>query len=109
MHTDAPVGRADSPDRGHSMVQVVDRPRAASQPSPPPPSARTFVWRDLLPFLVLTGIGLALRLYDVGSRALHHDESLHAVYSWYLYIGRGYVHDPLMHGPYQFHVNALMY
>jgi len=63
----------------------------------------------LLPFLVLTAIGFALRMYDLGSRALHHDESLHAVYSWYLYIGRGYIHDPLMHGPYQFHVNALMY
>ena len=54
-------------------------------------------------------VGFVLRIYDVGSRALHHDESLHAVYSWYLYIGRGYVHDPLMHGPYQFHVPALLY
>ncbi|MFN8634714.1 MAG: TIGR03663 family protein [Chloroflexota bacterium] len=54
-------------------------------------------------------VGLVLRFYDVGHRALHHDESLHAVYSWYLYIGRGYVHDPLMHGPYQFHMSALLY
>ncbi|MBI2911195.1 MAG: TIGR03663 family protein, partial [Chloroflexi bacterium] len=41
--------------------------------------------------------------------ALHHDESLHAVYSWYLFIGRGYQHDPLMHGPFQFHGIALLY
>src|SRR5882724_9125199 len=108
MHADAPAGRVDSPDRGQSMVQVIDRPRVESQPTPPPPP-RVFPWRDLLPFLVLTAIGFGLRIYDLGGRALHHDESLHAVYSWYLYIGRGYIHDPLMHGPYQFHVNALMY
>jgi uncharacterized protein (TIGR03663 family) len=90
------------------MVQVIDRPRPAPQPEPPAPPT-PFPWRDMLPFLVLTAIGFVLRIYDVGSRALHHDESLHAVYSWYLYVGRGYVHDPLMHGPYQFHVPALMY
>jgi uncharacterized protein (TIGR03663 family) len=63
----------------------------------------------MLPFLGLAVVGLLLRFYDVGERAFHHDESLHAVYSWYLYVGRGYVHDPLMHGPYQFHVPALLY
>jgi uncharacterized protein (TIGR03663 family) len=60
--------------------------------------------------LALAGIVMiaaALRLWDLGSRAIHHDESLHAEFSWYLYQGRGYVHDPLMHGPFQFHINAL--
>ena len=64
---------------------------------------------DPLPYLALAAIGLLLRLHDLGARAFHHDESLHAVYSWYLYVGRGYIHDPLMHGPYQFHVPALLY
>jgi len=54
-------------------------------------------------------LGLLLPVHELGDRAYHHDESLHAVYSWYLYVGRGYTHDPLMHGPFQFHVNALMY
>jgi len=63
----------------------------------------------MVPFLALAVFGFALRMFDLGQRALHHDESLHAVYSWYLYIGRGYIHDPLMHGPYQFHVPALLY
>ena len=63
----------------------------------------------MVPFLALAVVGFALRMFDLGQRALHHDESLHAVYSWYLYIGRGYIHDPLMHGPYQFHVPALLY
>lgn len=54
-------------------------------------------------------IAVAARFSDLGFRALHHDESLHAVYSWYLYVGRGYRHDPLMHGPFQFHATALSY
>lgn len=49
------------------------------------------------------------RFWDLGSRALHHDESLHAYYSWLLATGHGYVHNPLMHGPFLFHANALVY
>ena len=60
-------------------------------------------------FIVVVVVAAMLRFWDMGSRALHHDESLHAVYGWYLTTGRGYVHDPLMHGPFQFHATALMY
>ncbi len=54
-------------------------------------------------------LAAVLRLWDLGARALHHDESLHAEFAWYLYQGRGYVHDPLMHGPFQFHAVAAIY
>src|SRR5438105_4916524 len=57
---------------------------------------------------LVIGAGL-LRFVDLGSRALHHDESLHATYSYYFVSGKGYVHDPLMHGPFLFHVTALSY
>jgi predicted membrane-bound mannosyltransferase len=40
---------------------------------------------------------------------MSHDESLHTLYSWNLYAGKGYQHDPLMHGPSLFHITALMY
>ena len=49
---------------------------------------------------------LAMRLWDLGSRAMHHDESLHAFYSWLLSEGSGYQHSPMMHGPFQFEANA---
>lgn len=49
------------------------------------------------------------RFWDLGKRALHHDESLHAYYSWLLSVGRGFHHDPLMHGPFLFEGNALVY
>jgi uncharacterized protein (TIGR03663 family) len=86
------------------------RPLAAETERPPeravPVSPTDWTW---VVFLGLALVALALRLYDVGSRAIHHDESLHAVYSWYLYVGRGYTHDPMMHGPFLFHATALMY
>src|SRR5579859_1127801 len=65
--------------------------------------------RELVAFLVLVVVAGVLRFWDIGTRMLHHDESLHAVYSYYLYIGKGYVHDPMMHGPFLFELNALVY
>ena len=56
--------------------------------------------------LAITGVGLLLRLLDLGNRAMHHDESLHATFAWYLAEGRGYEHNPLMHGPLLFHTVA---
>jgi uncharacterized protein (TIGR03663 family) len=60
-------------------------------------------------YAVLLVMALGLRLYGLGWRAMSHDESLHAVYSWQLYDGRGYQHNPMMHGPYQFYMPALSY
>ena len=50
-----------------------------------------------------------MRLWDLGSRAIHHDESLHAFYSWNLSQGAGYQHNPMMHGPFQFEANAAIF
>lgn len=54
-------------------------------------------------------LAILTRFWDLGSRALHHDESLHSYYSWVFAQGGGYRHDPLMHGPFLFHANALAY
>ncbi len=51
----------------------------------------------------------AMRLWDLGHRAVHHDESLHSFYSWQLSQGNGFTHDPLMHGPLQFELNAAIF
>ena len=60
-------------------------------------------------YAVILILALVLRLWDLGGQALHHDESLHALYSWYLYDGRGYLHNPLMHGPFQFFGTAAIF
>jgi len=52
---------------------------------------------------------LLTRFWDLGSRALHFDESEHAYFSWIYATGGGYKHDPLLHGPFLFHANALIY
>jgi uncharacterized protein (TIGR03663 family) len=54
-------------------------------------------------------LALVTRFYDLGSRVMSHDESLHTYFSWLLYRGQGYQHTPMMHGPFQFHVIALSY
>lgn len=54
----------------------------------------------------LTVVAVLTRLVGLGARAVHHDEALHLAYSWYFAEGRGYEHNPLMHGPLQFHLLA---
>ncbi len=49
------------------------------------------------------------RFYILGNRVMSHDEVNHVVPSWELYQGQGYRHDPITHGPVQFHLVALSY
>ncbi len=64
---------------------------------------------ELVSYGSLVLLGFIMRIWDVGSRALHHDESLHAYYAWQLYVGRGYTYDPLMHGPLKFEFTSFFY
>jgi len=88
---------------------------AESLPPPPPPeipnglAAYLPVRWEVLFYVGLVLIALLMRVWELGDRSFHHDESLHAVYSWYIYNGQGYEHNPLMHGPFQFHMNALIF
>ncbi len=86
----------------------------SSQESPSPvlaPSASPFErlgslrlrldW-ELALYVLFIAVGAALRFWDLGARAFHHDESLHAQYAWYLFRDGTYDHNPMMHGPFQF-------
>lgn len=58
--------------------------------------------------LILAAI--ATRFWDLGYRTQHHDESLHTYYSWlFATTDNPYIHNPLTHGPFLFHANALVY
>ncbi len=62
--------------------------------------------------VILVLIVLALvftRFWDLGNRSFGHDESIHAWYSWQLVTGQGYVHDPVYHGPFGYHIVAFMF
>jgi uncharacterized protein (TIGR03663 family) len=64
---------------------------------------------EVAAYAALVVVGAGLRLWDLGSRALHHDESLHGFYSYELFVGEGYEHNPLLHGPFQFFGTALTF
>ncbi len=64
---------------------------------------------EKLLYLLLIVAAILTRFVALGDRAMSHDESLHAYYSWNLYKGGGFSHTPLMHGPFLFHINALIY
>lgn len=60
-------------------------------------------------WIAIVILTLLTRLWALGDRAMSHDESLHTFYSWKLYNGEGYQHDPMMHGPLLYHATALSY
>ncbi len=54
-------------------------------------------------------LAVVSRFWDLGARAISFDECTHALWSYKLYNGEGFTHDPMMHGPFLFHANALVY
>lgn len=63
---------------------------------------KSILGRDYTFFILLVLIAGVMRFVDLGGRAIHYDESLHAFYSWKLATGQGYQHNAMMHGPFQF-------
>lgn len=70
---------------------------------------RQQVTLETLLYSLIFVVAALTRFWDLDSRALHHDETLHTYYSWLFATGHGYQHHPLMHGPFLFHANALAY
>lgn len=76
-------------------------------------SVATRYW-ELATFAFIVASAAILRFYDLGSRAMHHDESLHGFYGYgfnkgldqFFTFGTAntdtYKHVPFMHGPWQF-------
>ncbi|MCE1253646.1 MAG: TIGR03663 family protein [Anaerolineae bacterium] len=64
---------------------------------------------ETLLIAVLIILAIVTRFYNVDLRVMSHDEVNHVVPSYDLYEGRGYRHDPVTHGPLQFHLVALSY
>ena len=68
----------------------------------------TLKWSVII-FLVVVLIAVVSRTAILGERVMSHDETSHVYFSWLLDQGRGYSHDPVTHGPLQFHLIALSY
>jgi hypothetical protein len=58
--------------------------------------------------VALIALAAGLRLWDLGERAIHHDESIHIKFAWDI-TKNGldqYVHDPVYHGPFAYYGTA---
>jgi uncharacterized protein (TIGR03663 family) len=105
------AGATDSYGRGSMMKEHTQRDR-------PPRSeggGRRPSWRLLREhwyfalFLGVMALAAVLRFWELGARTFHGDEAIHAGFAWQLADGRGYVHNPLTHGPFQFFGTALIF
>jgi len=64
---------------------------------------------EIIIFGIILLLAVISRFYDLGARVISHDETSHVYYAWRLFKGMGYSHDPITHGPFQFHFLALVY
>ncbi|MGC9469236.1 MAG: flippase activity-associated protein Agl23 [Anaerolineae bacterium] len=65
-------------------------------------------WERIVIIVILL-LAVFTRFYILGRRGISHDESIHTKFSWNLYAGDGFQHNPMMHGPLLFEVTALSY
>ena len=96
------------------MMHYVEPSPAHTEPDSPGLLDRALVTYlkldgEKIAWIALVLLALLSRTIMLGARAMSHDESLHTVYSFQLYDGRGYQHQPMMHGPLKFILNAAMY
>lgn len=61
---------------------------------------------DIVLWAILLSTSLVMRIWELGLRAVSHDESLHAYFSNHLALWGIHHHDPMMHGPLLFQLNA---
>jgi uncharacterized protein (TIGR03663 family) len=83
--------------------------RTSSWLSKPLSSAIPAINVEVLIISLVLILALVTRFYNLGVRTMSHDEVNHVVPSWELYQGQGYKHDPITHGPLQFHLIALSF
>lgn len=69
---------------------------------------KTFDFEKLF-FAIILIVAILSRLSMLGTRVMAHDEINHLIPSYQLFKGEGYMHDPVTHGPMQFHLIAMAY
>jgi uncharacterized protein (TIGR03663 family) len=65
-------------------------------------------WERVLIIAIILAAVLT-RVWDLSYRAWNHDEAIHTDWSWNLYTGRGYQHNPIYHGPLLYHATAFVF
>ena len=91
------------------LAQGDEKPTSTSWLEKTPISAMPWLTVEMMIFAGVVLFAIISRFYDLGIRVMSHDESLHTYYSYLFSKGEGYQHNPMMHGPLQFHLIALTY
>jgi len=120
IEVDEDVDTADTSISDTDDAESVERPRRGR--FSPPSRDQLLLWA---PFGAVILLGAILRFWGLGDKPLHHDESLHGYFSLQLFNTIAhwsacfnppagspvscYKYDPLLHGPFQFHIIALTY
>ena len=99
---DPPTARASGPALGRQATEAVEGGWDGGRRLPLPTLEQALWW-------AVIAAAFLMRIWNLGARAMHHDESMEAFYSWLLYKGAGYQYNPLLHGPLTYHATALMY
>lgn len=60
-------------------------------------------------YILIFLLSILMHVWGLGERAMHHDETLHADYSYSVLHGLGFTHDPLLHGPFLYFWTAFVY
>ena len=81
-----------------SRTSILDRPLFG----------RRIRWETVALIAIVAAV-LFTRLWALGNRAYSHDESAHAWEAWKLVTGQRYIHDPVFHGPFLYHLTSLIY
>jgi uncharacterized protein (TIGR03663 family) len=64
---------------------------------------------ELILILVICFAAAFLRFYDLTEKPFHHDESLYSYFSWIQSLNGTYHYDPMMHGPFMYFLNVLIF
>lgn len=91
------------------MAAIVPPSEQAPVASAASASISRLITVEHLLYAAIGVLAMITHLYALDARALHHDETLHAAFSWNVYQGRGYQHDPLLHGPFLYYITAFGY
>ncbi|MCK6553499.1 TIGR03663 family protein [Candidatus Binatia bacterium] len=94
-----------------TVRNLTDAPPVASAPESPGALDRRVIGSltvEQVLYIVLLVIAVASRLYILGVRPFHHDESIHAFFSWKIVDEgvRAYQYDPVYHGPVLYYATA---
>ncbi|MEZ4517692.1 MAG: TIGR03663 family protein [Chloroflexota bacterium] len=93
------------------MAQLTSTPQQTEQTdflSRPLIASIGLDWEKAI-YIAFIMIAIVSRFWGLGDRVMSHDESLHTQFSYQYFIGDGYSHTPLMHGPLLFHATAASY